>query len=650
MIEFLRPGALWALPVAASPWVIHFWGRVRAQPTPFTALDLLREAAHTRFSLERLRHWILLALRTLLLVALILFLAKPGIRGALGSHEPGIILLDASFSLNATHSGQTAFERARTLARTVISGSPTDRWGLVIFSDRIEKAVPVEKDSQAILQALEKAEPTFRGTSYSVAFAEVDQLLKKGGTLLLLSDLAAHGGDFERIPGESVADALVAVEVVPQQPNAGIVGLTSGPMERNPHGEVWAGGETPVRTWTLRRNGRRIAQGPVRWDGGKGLVTLPPGPGDSELDLNPDSLSTDDRWFFVGDSEKPINGLLVNGAPSLSPVGDESYFIRPVLDHLSTQGIQFVGASPTDLATKDLSKTPVILLLNPPPLPSSTVARLTTYVENGGGLWITAGDRGGLQSFETVLPLSSLSAQEINDTLEWSETGLLSPLKGLAWGRVHVERGVTGSLDPGAVTVLRTGKSKTPLLSVVFRGKGRVALWGSTADRDWTNLPAKPAFPVMVGHLLRWLAENQEKETPFASFVGEPIKRTMDGEGPFSIRRPDGQVDPMARAGQEWIYENTNLPGFYELRGGKIETVAVNVRAEKEGTLARLNPDVLKARWNHGTVQWIPANKAQPENILNALQGRDLSPLLSRSIFVLMLLETLFLFLWWKKN
>lgn len=84
MIEFLRPGALWAFPLAGVPLALHFWGRVRAQPTPFTALDLLREASKTHFSIERLRYWLLLLTRTFLLLMLILFSAKPGYRGVLG--------------------------------------------------------------------------------------------------------------------------------------------------------------------------------------------------------------------------------------------------------------------------------------------------------------------------------------------------------------------------------------------------------------------------------------------------------------------------------------------------------------------------------------------------------------------------------------
>ena len=77
MIEFLRPGFLGALPLAAIPAALHFWGMARARPTPFTALDLLREAAQTRFATEKIRRWVLLTARTLLLITLILFLAQP---------------------------------------------------------------------------------------------------------------------------------------------------------------------------------------------------------------------------------------------------------------------------------------------------------------------------------------------------------------------------------------------------------------------------------------------------------------------------------------------------------------------------------------------------------------------------------------------
>lgn len=646
MMAFLRPEALWLFPLAGLPLVLHFWGKVRARPTPFTAIELLREAAQTRISTEKIRRWILLAVRTLLFASLILFLAKPGFRGALGSNKiRGVILLDASYSLNASQSGETAFDRARGMARALVQSKHTgDRWGLVIFSDRVEKSISPDEDPKILLQAIESARSTYRGTSYAVGFAEGEKQLKGNGTVVLLSDLAAHGLSNEPFSQEKRLNSVVAVEVVSRRTNAAITGIRPGGVGESLRAEILGWGETPIRTWSLKREGRWDARGQVRWEAGRGGAVFSPGPGVAELNLSPDSLPTDDRWFFVSHAQKPFSVCLVNGAPSLSPVGDETYFIRPVLDGLSSAGIKVRDSSLGDLSPTTLSETQVMILLNPPPLPPATVDQLTEFVEAGGGLWVTAGDRGGLPSLGGVLPLHQLTSKEMDEGLEWSGSDVLLDLKGLLWDRVHVDRAWAGTPRSGAQVLVRTGRTKKPLLTVSSHGRGRVALWGSTVDRDWTNLPAKPAFPVLMGRLLLWLAGNQGQDNPSAYFVGDVIGRGGEENRPLHVLRPDGRVERMDWSGGQWTYQKTDVPGFYAIQGAQEEKVAVNVRSEKEGDLTRMNPEMFKAQLGDVPFRWIPADKARTEEIMSALQGRDLTSLVGWALFVLLFLETVLLF------
>lgn len=646
MMGFLHPEVLGALPVAGVPLALHLWGKARARPTPFTALDLLRDAAQTRFSTEKIRRRLLLAARTFLLSALILFLAKPHFSGALGAQNVrGIILLDASYSMNVSQSGESAFDRARRIARALVQARPSvDRWGLVVFSDRVENSLSPDEDPAIIVQALDNARPAFRGTSYAVGFAEAEKYLTQGGPVVLFSDLAAHGvsnGNVSRGIGRT---SVVAVEAVSRRSNAGIVGLNRNGLGVPPRAEILGWGEPPARTWSLRRAGRWEARGRVRWENGRGDVSLPPGTGASLLTLDGDSLPTDDRWFFMNESQKPFSVCLVNGAPSLSPVGDEAYFLRPVLEGLLSSGMKGTISSPGDLSTERLSENEVVVLLNPPPLPSSTVERLTAFVEAGGGLWVTAGDRGGVQGLAGLSPLTPLSLREIDEDLEWSGSDSFVEWKELLWNRVHVDRVLAGPPRPEAQVVVRSGRTKTPLLTVASRGRGRVALWGSTIDRDWTNFPAKPAFPVIVGRLLPWLSGHQGKENPSAYFVDDVIERGGEEDRPLQVQRPDARLDRMVRTGDRWTYEKTDVPGFYAILGTKTETVGVNVRAEKEGDLARLTPAMFKTWAGDVPLRWIPAEKARAEDVLVALRGRDLTRLVVGLLFVLLFLETLLLF------
>ncbi|MBL0057617.1 MAG: VWA domain-containing protein [Elusimicrobia bacterium] len=232
----------------------------------FFSCLLLREAAGDRWTPDRLRRWALLAARTALAAAVILFLARPGFRGALGAgHVRGVILLDASYSLRVSQSGETGFDRARNLARDVFQNRrPGDQWGLVVFSDRVESSFPPEADPAGVAGALEAATPTHRGTRFSAGFDEALKLLGGGGTVVLFSDAAAHGAGEGQKPWHDTPGGLVVVEVVSPRSNAAIVG--SGPA---------VGRGRPA--WNCRPGGmprleRGLSDGTGAWKPGVGFA------------------------------------------------------------------------------------------------------------------------------------------------------------------------------------------------------------------------------------------------------------------------------------------------------------------------------------------------------------------------------------------
>jgi hypothetical protein len=195
--------------------------------------------------------------------------------------------------------------------------------------------------------------------------------------------------------------------------------------------------------------------------------------------------------------------------------------------------------------------------------------------------------------------------------------------------------------------ILSSERTKTPVLTVGTRGRGRVALWGSSIDRDWTNFPAKPSFPVLVGDLLRWLSGSRGPEERTSYTVGETVERGGGAGQPAEVLRPDGRLDRATRVGDLWAYDRTDVPGLYEWRGARTQTVAVNVPSEREGDLSRLMPEQWRAWLGPVPFRWVPAERARPTEIQQALQGRDLTPAMAKAILCLLILETGLL---WKRR
>lgn len=103
-MSFLQPWMLIALPMVAIPIIIHLVNQRRFQTVPWAAMRFLLEANRMSSGYTKLRQWLILAMRTLAILALILFTARPLTSGimALLSGESGsqaIVVLDRSSSM-----------------------------------------------------------------------------------------------------------------------------------------------------------------------------------------------------------------------------------------------------------------------------------------------------------------------------------------------------------------------------------------------------------------------------------------------------------------------------------------------------------------------------------------------------------------------
>ena len=116
MINFLNPLFLLALAAAAIPFIIHFLNRFRAGRQDFSSLMLLKEIQHRQMRRLKMRQWLLLALRTLIIALLVLVPARPVVKGLFRSgpsdHLPSavVFILDTSASLGYVGSQGSAYQ------------------------------------------------------------------------------------------------------------------------------------------------------------------------------------------------------------------------------------------------------------------------------------------------------------------------------------------------------------------------------------------------------------------------------------------------------------------------------------------------------------------------------------------------------------
>src|SRR5215217_3404931 len=77
MFSLLNPFLLWFAPLLAAPLLIHFLGRAEPKTRDFPSLLPVQGILARAMQRHRLKNWLLLLLRTLMLLCLLLAAANP---------------------------------------------------------------------------------------------------------------------------------------------------------------------------------------------------------------------------------------------------------------------------------------------------------------------------------------------------------------------------------------------------------------------------------------------------------------------------------------------------------------------------------------------------------------------------------------------
>src|SRR4051812_48548838 len=92
------------LAAAAAPLLIHLWSRRRYREVPWAAITFLLAAMRRSSRRIQLQQWLLLAVRTLIIVLVVLAVAEPYGIGSLGNGPHGaavhhVLVIDGSYSM-----------------------------------------------------------------------------------------------------------------------------------------------------------------------------------------------------------------------------------------------------------------------------------------------------------------------------------------------------------------------------------------------------------------------------------------------------------------------------------------------------------------------------------------------------------------------
>ncbi len=463
---FLHPLALFGLAAAGIPAVLHLFQRRTPPEAEFPPLRYLSEAERRSARRLRLRHLLLLLLRTALIVSLVVAAARPLVptRTPGAGHPPTALalVLDNSLSSGAIAGGQLTLDRLKAGARSVLlRATPDDRLWLVL-ADGIARAGSREE----LLAAVESTAVSPRRLDLVAAVSRAARLVAAEPTpehaVLVASDLQRTAlGDGRALVPKGVQVTALAPGRAPANRGVAAARVTTGAVVVELAGTTEAG-STPV---TLRVRNREVARALA---GAGSTVSLPftdPGPGwgVGEVALEPDELRADDRRVVAWHTVPPAR---VRAAPGSGP------FVAAALAALRAGGRVSDGP---DVSIDERPSAPTSIVL--PPADAALTGEVNRALAARGATWRF----GGPGTPGTL-------AAAVADGLEGIAVRRRLRLEGADSGRVLAR--VNG--EPWAVAV-----------------NGMVLL-GSRLDTAWTALPLLPPFVPFLDALVNRLARGED--------------------------------------------------------------------------------------------------------------------------------------------
>jgi hypothetical protein len=391
---------------------------------------------------------------------------------------------------------------------------------------------------------------------------------------------------------------------------------------------------------------------------GEGKVVFPvvfatPGAHLLTARIESDRLAVDDVRAQVVLVPPPVRVLLVNGEPRAEIENDETGFLQAVLDPPRGDEVLAGGAArpfeprviePHELRdpSLDLAQVDVLVLANVDSLAQDSVERIERWTAEGGALIVTAGKKLDATSFNQRLfrpDGSGLAPAELAGRVAIARRDGYHRVREFAlehpafrffvderWRplltEVPIYEFVVARPHDGARVLARLDDEGTsPLLVEKSYDRGKVYLWTTSIDPEWTRLPESPRTLVPLVH--EWLRHAARPSLPPRNVpVGgalaldlEAFRQGVELVLPEGGRRPiDSQAQTSGAAKRRvTALGATERAGVYRIQaeGGTSEPFAVQLDV-REGDLARISSVELTGV--HPALELATSSAAREEN------------------------------------
>jgi hypothetical protein len=395
-----------------------------------------------------------------------------------------------------------------------------------------------------------------------------------------------------------------------------------------------------------------------------------------------DPFAYDDNWYFQLGVRFPVATLLVNGVPSENVAARQTFFLMNALVPRAGGGQNNAADARecelADLKDKRLAEFGVVVLCGVPALDADMREKVRQFVSDGKSVLIFPAAASLPEDYNAwgFLPAQITEKKSQSFAYIKSVDEKAPAMAGIADRLGSAVHSLSAStrvvLEPSPQSkILARFSDGTPALVEGSVGKGRVILAATSAHNSDSDWPLRPAFVILVRHLVKYLGADSTPSTLLPErTIGEAAATTIPRElaagtpaafrlvsastGSYEslpwIRTPRALILPASAT--EGHYLMTVQPGSEEgvVRAPKVgcSIVPVSVNhSTHESNLTALSTDELPKLFPASTELAVRPYSKDISSIISELRsGRDLWRWILIAAVALLCVESLVAWRW----
>jgi len=563
-MQFLNPLMLFGLAGAAIPVILHLLNLRKLRTIEFSTLTFLKELQTTKIRRLKLRQFLLLLLRTMIVVAIVLAFARPAMKGnivgSVGTRAKttAVIFLDNSLSMSARNAEGELLKQGKEFALHVVDLMKEGDEAFLIRSSEFPSPLtetPLH-DKTMLKTLIRETEYSQRSYSFDEGFSLTKQLLDKSQNtnkeVYIFSDFQktswrSKKESTQKLFGENVR--IFVSRFVTEQSNSSIdtVLVQTKIIEQNKPLNV----SVTVKNFGAQKiddaavsiffNEKRVAQKNLSletWGSSTEIFSIVPnlsGWINGYAELESDALDEDNRKYFsfyvpekisvcfVSESEKDIQFPLL--ALNTSEDSTRSLFDIQTIFH-------------SQLSRINLNNVDVLVLSNMSLISKEDAGQILSFTQRGGGVLFFPGDKSDIVNINSTFN-STFNIPPVQAILRGQNNSVVSTVENIDYNhplfsgvfeneKTKQSQKVFESPEIYSLLQRTTGKEGATIISVVNNfpllseykiGNGKLLVYSIAPTLEWSNIPLKGIFVPLIHRSVLYCAIGAENASSF--IVGE---------------------------------------------------------------------------------------------------------------------------------